>query len=163
MKTLFQLLIIITISFSAFSQNQNKGLVEAKFDRYPEVIGCENQPSYKEAKLCISKLINLHLHKHIKQRTINKIVSHQLKEVFSDEEWKEVAGQSMLLDFKVGLILSSDKKWRIKFIETEFPKVNKYLEDVFKNLPRITKAGVYNGERSNFLYHVPFQVYVVLR
>jgi len=69
----------------------------------------------------------------------------------------------MALDFKVSVILSFDKKWRVKNIEAQFPKTETYLEAFFESLPAIKKAGVYDGKLVNLFYHAPFQVFVILK
>ncbi|NGZ90421.1 hypothetical protein [Psychroflexus maritimus] len=159
MKNSSFFLLIFHLSFGLSAQKAS--LVNEKFDQYPEIVDCKNHSSYQEAKECISLKINQHVQKNISYNSLNKIVNASFKNILPEDEWQELKGTGMALDFKVSVILSYDKKWRVKNIETQFPKTETYLEAFFESLPAIKKAGVYDGKLINLVYHVPFKVFVV--
>jgi|GEM_PF-2748935 len=163
MKTNILLIVLLFLSYTVSAQTKADQIEIEKINQLPEIEKCTNFDTYDEAWNCIKKRVTKHITNKINSTKIRKIVSRDIKNAFSKEDWEVVIDASILVDCRIGVILRHDKEWGIKYIETEYPNLESYLEGFFTTLPKIQQPFVYEGRVSDLVFNIPLKVQVTLK
>lgn len=129
-------------------------------EQYPEIRRCSDQSSLKSAKKCFSEEIQKKLNKKINYNFVGKVVNQTLRDTLSTTQWKQLKGNEITIKNKIRVVLGANKKWSVKEIDTEYPKLVPYFEKLLIKLPKIKKTAICSGTPVDVGFNLPLYIQV---
>lgn len=129
-------------------------------DQYPEIRRCSDLSSLKSAKKCFSEEIQKKLNKKINYNFVGKVVNQTLRDTLSTTQWKQLKGNEITIKNKIRVVLGANKKWNVKEIDTEYPRLVPYFEKLLIKLPKIKKPAICSGTPVDVKFNLPLYIQV---